>query len=954
MWLDFFFAIGFILPGLWVIKLARIRTRSHIELACFSYILSLAIMFGLLYVGGITNTFEVTSLAFLAIVIVSLVHLSLKVVEQAWRGRHSFRNSLRRILSGIPSDRIILLVVVGALLCVYLVFLSSKAILDSDVVHEYLPIAREIIRQNGFTYTNGYDYSVFLKPIGGSVLYAWTYAISGSMFSENFRLMPLIPISLLIFLNYAIATAATRSKTIGVISTALLLVFPFNDRFLLYTSFYPDVFYYPMIFAAIYLTIENFRCRRNSDLFWAGLALGIASLLKAQALYFLIAFTLVFAILQLRNSKKLAVALCIFTPFYIMIPSILAASIQREGFRLLIPNLSPTQLGLLLLLSVLSGLSYLSVAKHFSQMSDEGSKIIRLAKGIFLLFVPFAAFSSLWYLSNQIRFGTLISTSSINLPNYDWALVTLKLGTPLAPIADFWHYFVYFTFMPVDPAVMGYVMLVPLVIGLIFVLRSYYTNFRILLFFGIISASVILSTVAVSLPSSLGYNPRDILPFAPILATLCAIGIFHAASNLRLNNTNNDKGAFVPLLLVVWFGLLAYVHSVCLYFTESTMTGISGLMSALASSVGLNLMQTSFQLSYSDRPVFVGNNIAKITALSVVAAIPFIVLAIRKQKNLSVTNCSRKTLFHHLSSQQTFRLKNVFLICSMLLIIIVPRLEILGIQGGLQGIKENQLRREYGDLYVLFADSNRQLNGGILTYQAPSCLPYYLAGTTIVDLSVPANLAHLRDSFSSSDPKVTRAELNQYGIRYILADPSIKQIDTALNSSISNIIGDPELAMLAGVFGSWTLYDIGPHNLEKTAIPLSGWSIYPQYTDANYVLNSNETDLFLELRPNITESRATIVNFDMPKLNLSDYDYIFARVDGSPNSKAFIRFWSGDGTGFDILYWGNPYIANSIVFDLHPYAGKMLRGEAYIGLKNVDGEPSSIRITGILFVKILS
>jgi hypothetical protein len=915
-------------------------------------------MFGLLYIGGITNTFEVASLAFLAMVIVSLVHLSLGVLTQVLRGLHFFRNSLRRILLGISSQQIILIVISSALLCVYVVFLSSKAILDSDVAREYLPVAREIVRQNGFTYSTGYDYSVLLKPIGGSVLYAWTYAISGSIFSENFRLMPLIPISLLIFLNYAIATAATGSKTIGMLSTALFLIFPFNDRFLLYTSFYPDVFYYPLIFAAIYLTIENFRCRRNRDLFWAGLALGIASLLKAQTIYFVIAFTLVFVILQLRNSKKLATALCIFTPFYVLIPSILAASIQREGFRLSIPSLSETQLGLLLFLSALSGLSYLLVGKHFPKMSIEGPKIARLAKGIFLFLVPLAAFSSLWYLSNQIRFGTLISTSSINLPNYDWALETLKLGATLAPIAGFWHYFAYFTFMFADPAVMGYVMLVPLLIGLVFVLKGHYIDSLVLLFFGIISASVVLSTIAVSLPSALGYNPRDILPLAPLLATLSAIGIFHATSNSHLNNTHNAKSTFVPLLLVAYFGLLAYVHSVYLYFTEHTsMTAIGGLMSALASSVGLNLTQTSFQLSYVDRPAFVGENITRIVSLSVVAAIPFLVLTICKHSNLFMMGSRtvvHKTRFHHFPWQQVSRLKNVFLIFSVLLIIIVPRLEIVAIQGGLQGIIENQLANEYGDLYGLFADSSKQLNGGILTYQAPSCLPYYLPGVKIIDLSVPANLARLRDSFRSPNPSVTRAELNQYGINYVLVDPSIKQLDTILNSSISKIISDPELAILAGVFGSWTLYDIGPHSIEKTSIPLSGWSICPQYTDADYALSSNETDLFLELRPNATDSRATIVNFDLPKLNLLDYDYIFARVDGSPNSRVFIRFWSDDDAGLDIVYWVNPYIVNSIVFDLHSYAGKMLRGEAYIGLKNVDGKPSSIRITAIFFVKILS
>jgi hypothetical protein len=51
---------------------------------------------------------------------------------------------------------------------------------------------------------------------------------------------------------------------------------------------------------------------------------------------------------------------------------------------------------------------------------------------------------------------------------------------------------VYFALVFLAPAVMGYVVLVPLLIGLYVMLKEKFKTFRILLLFRIISASVIL------------------------------------------------------------------------------------------------------------------------------------------------------------------------------------------------------------------------------------------------------------------------------------------------------------------------------------------------------------------------------------------------------------------------------------------------------------------------------
>ena len=796
--LDLIFSLTLILPGLSLLKLIRIRINM-VERLSLSYILSLTVIFTLLYLGCITHTFNVASLMVLAILIGSFVYLFSSCIIKSKRLWFTLKTSSALL----TPEKIIVIAATIGLLIVYTGFLYSRAILDSDVAHEYLPLAREIVRGNGFTYSNGYDYNVLIKPIGASVLYAWTYMVSGSTSSEFFRLMPLVPILMLIVLTYGIAFSATKSKSIGIISTALLLVFPFHDRFLLYSAFYPDTFYYPLVITSIYFLLEYVQSKRIDLLFWTGLGLGVANLLKAQTIYFVLAFLLVLTIWELRNFKKFSIALCFFTPFYVLGLNILISNIRVLD----ILALSQTQLGLFLFLSILSAVSCYSTISRNSLKKNVNRYIITiLAKRVGLVFMPLLILSSLWYMSNLSIFGTLIWTSSINLPHYDWALGVLNsINTPQLT-ASIWNYLAYFIFMFIDPSVMGYVMLVPLIVGLVFAFRNKFRNFNIFLLFGIVSV-IIIASMAVT--STSYYNPRDIFPLAPLLATLSAISI--------TSITSNNK--FFAFLLVIYFGLLNYIHSVFVLFTSS-LTKFGLLMSVLGDIVGLNLIQTSFELSYSARPIFISENILKILVLSLVAASPLLVIMIYKNRNLLIRHTefvklgftsrrNAQTLpSRFFSSIQRVFLKKVFLVFLMLFVIFTPRSEILSTLGGLQGIKENMLEMNYGDMYE-FISSPDEINGGILTFKAPMGLPYYLPNIKIIDLAYPANLAFLKDCYQSTITYETVFKLRQYGIHHILVNIEyLRQLDTVLNFTHFRIISNPEFATLSKTYGSWQLYDL--------------------------------------------------------------------------------------------------------------------------------------------------
>lgn len=938
-----------ILPGLWILQITKFEPQNIIERLSFSYILSLATMFSILYIGSMFKIFNVASIIFLAIVIVSFVHLSLLFVIKNWHKPHLAHFSF---FSNLSKDKLIILVSTVGLLLLYAVFLSSSAILDSDVVQYYLPIAREIVKVNEFAY--GYDYNIFLKPIGSSIIYAWTYIINGSMLSESFRLMPLIPMLFLIMQNYAITTLATNSKTLGIISSAIFLVLPFHDRFILYNVFYPDIFYYPLIFGAIYFLIKYSQTRQNSLLIWTGIAFGIASLLKAQTIFILIAYVVIFLVLELRNHKNLSVALCCFVPFLILVPDILTKSIQGGTFQLFIPTFTGTQWMIFLFLSILSGACcYVSIHINISRNKIDLLTIKSLVKRLSFLLIPVVLLSSLWYVNNFLRFDTVIWTSSINLPNYEWAVGILQPET-VQQTLDVEYYLWYFIFMFADPALMGYVLLVPFLIGLFFILRKKIKSIGVLLLFSGTFASILLSNVVISLNSTSVYNPRDIFVLAPALTTISAVGIVSITSNFNKINGKLKTG-FTSLLLVGYFGLLNYIHSVLLWFTSTfSETVIGNFVSSLGNVVGFNVAQTSFQLSSADRVVFIGDNILKIVVLALIAGIPALMLIIYRYRKIFMRR-ELKVGFLFRSPRLGSKVEGVLVILFLLSVITIPRIEMLNAQGGVEGIKEFQLENTFKDFYESMVKAETELDGNILTFKAPSGLQYYLPENKIIDLRYAANLAFLKDCLGVDSPYETVAQLKHEGINYMLINPSItKEFDASLNFVISKVLLNPELCSLSQSFGNWKLYSLGPYEVEKTFISLSGWSVDERYTNASYILNSSESEISLHLEATDTNSRVTIRHLDISKLNLSNYDFVITDLKGNDSTSVLMRFFLDDGTSLDLSYWRDVYTVASTPFDLSSYGERTLRGDVYFAIKSSDGIPVSLDIMQIYFMKIIT
>jgi PKD repeat protein len=131
-----------------------------------------------------------------------------------------------------------------------------------------------------------------------------------------------------------------------------------------------------------------------------------------------------------------------------------------------------------------------------------------------------------------------------------------------------------------------------------------------------------------------------------------------------------------------------------------------------------------------------------------------------------------------------------------------------------------------------------------------------------------------------------------------------------------------------------------------TRVPLSGWVVDSELTNAAHALDSSASDLLLELDAVDTSSRVTIYSLNVPSASLSGYDYIDVSVTGSANARVLLRFFLDDGTGFDFAYWSDVATLDTSIFYLAPYAGRTM-SVVYVALMSSDGFTASIDLSKI-------
>lgn len=132
-------------------------------------------------------------------------------------------------------------------------------------------------------------------------------------------------------------------------------------------------------------------------------------------------------------------------------------------------------------------------------------------------------------------------------------------------------------------------------------------------------------------------------------------------------------------------------------------------------------------------------------------------------------------------------------------------------------------------------------------------------------------------------------------------------------------------------------------------VPLSDWAVNAEGTNTNYILNSTDSGLQIGIQPFNFTSIVTVYTLNCPQLNLSSYSHVNITATGTPNAVVLMGFFLDDESKFDVANWTAISTINDSLFELAPYAGKSLSGNAYLVIRSFDGNPAAINITEIAF-----
>lgn len=200
-------------------------------------------------------------------------------------------------------EKLLVILILAILLKVFVLF-TLRPIVDPDVVISYLPFARTVVEENFVPPQDKYTLNpMTLPPIGGPILYATTYVLSGDTFSESFRLFTFPFFLGLTILTYLIGKRI-GGRLFGLVSSLIFLSLPWIDTMLLEWVIYPDLIFAFLGLCLFYFLEFHFfdahRKTKNILGIFFGLILAASLLLKDQGIFlFFLLFLLI--ILRLRG-----------------------------------------------------------------------------------------------------------------------------------------------------------------------------------------------------------------------------------------------------------------------------------------------------------------------------------------------------------------------------------------------------------------------------------------------------------------------------------------------------------------------------------------------------------------------------------------------------------------------------------------------------------------------------
>jgi hypothetical protein len=773
--------------GYSVVNLFKRYIHDFAEVLVFSYLFGLSIVVIVLFIGGALGIFSQISTLLWLVGLITLIHLIFKLP----------RKNLKRTLNlSVEKLSLFALVVCIGLIITYILVLYSRAINDSDVANTYLPMARQIVIDNSITYSRGYDYNIFIKPIGGAILYGWIFSITNSIESEAFRMLPLTSLIASMTLVYLITKNVTKDRYIAIKSLVIYCILPIHDKLLLYNAFYPDTFYLPIIFLILYLllkTSSQINVSSTFDYFSLGVAIGAASLFKAQSVYIL---PVIVVWLSFKFAKKIMsfymASFSVFIPIFFYFLSI---SIQSGHFSpvFYLESLS----GLIFLGSIWFAICFFVFLRNKHQQDTVYQETHILKKIIYLL-LPFAVIISLQYGHQFLLYKTILWTSGISIPNIDWARMQLNASSPIinitpSPVGILFYVFLMLTIH------MGFQYFLPFALGLWESLKTMGYRMLSFLLFSYITSLILSKCYLLQVTTYLTLNQRDMYILIPFFTI--ALGIFvHNISKKSVLNTST-------ILLYIYFASISYLTSVFIIERSLSKSIIYVAVALILNFAGLKEREGILYLP-ADMFSFLSFNFQKYLLISIICGLPPTLTYLYRKRLLRI-NIKIKFQFRipKFISDFTRKYAKVFYVLLFLAIFAFPRIDTLFSQGGIEHFEEKELLSNIGSLTNLIRDYRSYNVKGIITFRVPSSLPYYLNNIRLLDLSDAANLAKLKEVIENEDITNSIETLQDLNITHLLLPINKQDMPPLLQTFFSRFIANTQTKVEA-IYGDWVLFNI--------------------------------------------------------------------------------------------------------------------------------------------------
>jgi hypothetical protein len=675
----------------------------------------------------------------------------------------------------------------------YSYFLSIKGIVDPDAARYYFPFARSIYTADRIPLTS-YNYEPVMKPSGISILYAWIYSLSNSIYAEDFRLVPLVFVIVTMIIIYSLAKDLGL-KYVPELSVLVYIMLPIHDEILSYFSYYNDVLYNASVLAAFYFLFRYLRTSETKFCLFGGLSLGLSALMKAQTIYFIPSvFFLFAALLGSRRTRFLAAcaisALTGLVFLFFIWPS--------PDYLLSLPLGNQA----IVLFFIAAITTVVAVNLRASAMNDPGrTRTSQIAKGMPVFLISAFVSASVWYARNYFLLGSLMFSTTLHQGNVDlkWAFDFLMGTAPTVQEGSLILLVILILVIPFSYPALGTAWILPKIVGAIKGMRIH---------------KEALLMINWMLGYALGYfwnnlyhfesyyvlNERDLYPLVPFLCIFTAMGIVFLVRHFRRDWSNT-----VALYILMFLGFISL-------FQSRLIPSLIELRHDLPTSPIVGL--TGSQGLLITDPTLLGR-IGSILLFGFVSSL-LLLISISERARSSLGRVGNSvTIWKMKSPNANIYVKLVPLVVLALSMQVVPYVALTydASGGNVLSFGSNQLNRLWEGLY---SEIQPYLSGNALPEDviitvggANSGLQYYLGDTRLIELTNEFDLAALRQVIESDNATFALDLLQNMHVRFVLL-PKVSNSFMQHLSQISHFLDiavDPSYFFLAVESEGWYLYE---------------------------------------------------------------------------------------------------------------------------------------------------